>query len=648
MNNLIDSVVANLDKSKSNKDILLQIECNLSNFLIETAPVMIVMLNPEGQIILFNNYSEKLTGYSSKEVLGADWFETFPPKFQREKTKEFFISAIQNIKTYENKDILLTKKGTQKTIEWHGKTVKDADKNTIGLLNIGLDITEREKTQESLRKSEEQFRLLVESTNDWIWEVNLDGVYTYVGPQANKILGYEPQEMLGKTPFEFMPSNEAKRLKKVFQEIVAAQANITALKNINISKDASVKVLETSAAPFFDENGKVVGYRGIDRDITEREHAEQNLRESEERFRSITGSAQDAIIIIDNEGKISYWNKAAENIFGYSTEEVTGKILHDFLAPKRFLEAHHKGFAHFKDTGEGPAVGQTLELAAIKKDGTEFSIELSLSKTMVNGKLSAIGIIRDITERKMMQDELKLKDEMMIAQSKHAAMSDMIAMLAHQWRQPIAVMSMAVNNLQASVELEEEITPEILKEHTQTLHHQITELDNTISDFRDFFKPHQEKDELVSVKEILKSVLEIIGKSLENNNITLNVIATEETSFVVNKSSLIQVLLDILGNAKNILVNKKILEPVINLSVSLSKDTIVISVCDNAGGIPDSIINKIDQPYFTTKEEFNGKGLGLYISRTIVEKHLFGTLTWHNEKEGACFVITLKNRQLGG
>jgi C4-dicarboxylate-specific signal transduction histidine kinase len=107
------------------------------------------------------------------------------------------------------------------------------------------------------------------------------------------------------------------------------------------------------------------------------------------------------------------------------------------------------------------------------------------------------------------------------------------------------------------------------------------------------------------------------------------------------KSSMIQVLINILVNAKEILVSNKIEQAEINITIDETKEVITISICDNAGGIPESIMDKIGQPYFTTKKELNGVGLGLYISRTILEKHLCGTLTWHNEDKGACFVITL-------
>lgn len=645
MNNSINSDNTYLYENKSEDNLL--IGNSLSSLLIKSAPVMILMLSPKGRILRFNHFMEKLTGYSLNEVLGADWFDTFIPEKKREETRKLFLTAIDDISTYANRDYIITKKGIEKTIEWYDKTVKDTHGKTIGLLCIGLDVTEAVKAEESLKKSEEKFRLLVESTNDWLWEINPEGLYTYVGPQINTLLGYAPKELLGKSPFELMPEDEAKRLKKIFQKLVDEKADIVALKNKTVSKDGSIKTLETNGVPFFDKDGELLGYRGIDRDITEREYAEQSLRESEEKFRSIMTSAQDAIVMIDDEGKVTLWNEAAENIFGYSQEEAIGKILHEFIAPKRFLEAHTKGFSHFKQTGEGPAVGKTLELSALRKDGSEFPIELSLSKAIINNKYHAIGILRDISERKKLQEDLKLKDEMMIAQSKQAAMSDMIAMLAHQWRQPISVISMAINNLQASVELEEEITPELLREHIETLHLQVNELDKTIGNFRDFFKPQEEQDEKTTIEEVLTSVMGIIGKSLENNDITFNV-ESEDKTYLLNKSSLVQVLLNILGNAKHILVDRNVENPTINLHVSSTQDSTVISVCDNGGGISESIINKIDQPYFTTKNEFNGKGLGLYISRIIVEKHLCGTLTWHNEKEGACFVITLKNKETGG
>ncbi|MDP1609441.1 MAG: PAS domain S-box protein [Sulfuritalea sp.] len=145
--------------------------------------------------------------------------------------------------------------------------------------------------------------------------------------------------------------------------------------------------------------------------VAERKRAKHELRDSEETLRTIASSAQDAILMLDNEGRIALWNPAAERIFGYSSEEALGKDLHLLLVPKRFHEAHRAAFPRFRSTGEGAAVGKTLELAALRKDGTEFPIELSLSAVMLKDKWCAIGIVRDISERKKSEEHLRASEE---------------------------------------------------------------------------------------------------------------------------------------------------------------------------------------------------------------------------------------------
>lgn len=131
------------------------------------------------------------------------------------------------------------------------------------------------------------------------------------------------------------------------------------------------------------------------------------LAESEERFRKISASAQDAIIMLDDEERVSYWNEAAEKMFSYSKEEAVGKNLHKLIIPEGFHERHLNGFDTFQSTGRGPVIGKTIELTALRKDRTEFPIELSLSGVQIKGRWNAIGIIRDITERKWAEEALR-------------------------------------------------------------------------------------------------------------------------------------------------------------------------------------------------------------------------------------------------
>jgi PAS domain S-box-containing protein/putative nucleotidyltransferase with HDIG domain len=143
----------------------------------------------------------------------------------------------------------------------------------------------------------------------------------------------------------------------------------------------------------------------------ERKRAKHELSDSEETLRTIASSAQDAILMLDNDGRIALWNAAAQRIFGYSSEEALGKDLHRLLVPERFHAAHRAAFPRFRSTGEGAAVGKTLELAALRKDGTEFPIELSLSAVMLKDKWCAIGIVRDISERKRAEEALRASEE---------------------------------------------------------------------------------------------------------------------------------------------------------------------------------------------------------------------------------------------
>jgi len=147
--------------------------------------------------------------------------------------------------------------------------------------------------------------------------------------------------------------------------------------------------------------------RDLEIDISRRKKVEEALRESEEKFYSISSSAHDAIFFIDNDGNISYCNKAAMEMFGYSEEEMLNKELHKLIVPSKYYDQHKKGFTAFQKTGKGPAIGKTLELSAIRKSGKEFPVALSLSAVKLKGKWNAIGIIRDISQRKEAEEELK-------------------------------------------------------------------------------------------------------------------------------------------------------------------------------------------------------------------------------------------------
>ena len=169
--------------------------------------------------------------------------------------------------------------GTKRLIYLGSRPRRDVD-GRVQWDGFAVDITNRKRSEELLRDSEERFRGLVETTFDWIWEVDESGLYTYASPKVKELLGYAPEEVVGRTPFELMPAAEAKRVGAIFKEIAAKREPFSALENINCHKDGRQIVLETSAVPVWGPQGTFKGYRGMDRDVTERRRMETQIRQA--------------------------------------------------------------------------------------------------------------------------------------------------------------------------------------------------------------------------------------------------------------------------------------------------------------------------------------------------------------------------------
>jgi len=175
--------------------------------------------------------------------------------------------------------------------------------------------------------------------------------------------------------------------------VLAEEFNRMASKLRGLTRDLEKKVAERT--------------RELEKEIAERKKSEEALRESEEKMQKITSSAPNAIIMLDSGGRISFWNPASEKIFGYKEEEVMGRDFHLLIVPRKHYEAFKKGFQKFSESGSGPVVGSTIEITALKKDGTEFPVEVSVSAVRIKGRWNAIGVVRDITERKRSEETIR-------------------------------------------------------------------------------------------------------------------------------------------------------------------------------------------------------------------------------------------------
>jgi PAS domain S-box-containing protein len=282
------------------------------------------------------------------------------------------------------------------------------DGGLMGSVAVVRDITERKKAEKALRESEEKYRNIIENIQDVFYRSDIEGNLVMMSPSGVKLLGYDSvEEVVGLNAAKtfYAVPEERDEFLKVLEKNGVANDYETTLKK----KDGTLVPVRLSSHFYFDKSGNPLGVEGLLSDITERKSAEEALRESEKKIRMITASANDAILMMDHKGNISYWNKAAEQMFDYTEEEVIGKDLHTLLVPERFHAGFSKGFEGFKETGQGDALGKTVELAAFGKGGTEFPVELSLSAVKLKDRWNAIGLIRDITERKAGLEEIKEK-----------------------------------------------------------------------------------------------------------------------------------------------------------------------------------------------------------------------------------------------
>ncbi len=240
--------------------------------------------------------------------------------------------------------------------------------------------------------------------------------------------------------------------------------------------------------------------------------------------------------------------------------------------------------------------------------------------------------------RREVEENLK-KDQLMLRSARQAQMGEMLSMIAHQWRQPLSSISTITGNLMVYLELDNYNREQFL-ELLGNINDHAQFLSRTINDFRNFFNPNKKK-ESVKLDEILEQTINIIGRSLEYKSINLHRDYSFLSPIVTYPNEITQVILNILKNAQDVLVERKINEAQINIRGYQEDQTQIIEIHDNAGGIPSEDFDKIFDPYFSTKDEKTGTGLGLYMSRLIIEKHCKGKLTAENRDNGACFIISM-------
>ena len=386
------------------------------------------------------------------------------------------------------------------------------------------------------------------------------------------------------------------------------------------------------------------------------------LQASEERFHTIYDSLNDAVFIHDAEtGRILDVNETACRFYGYGREELLSRGVQQLGTGETPYTAAEI-LAWIQRCAEGTP--QLFEWITTTKYVSRLWVEVSMRCATLDGENRIVVMVRDISERKRAAEQLSLqqaqleelnhtlekrvteaiaelrqKDELLLQQSRHAAMGEMLNNIAHQWRQPLNNIAIYVQSMQL-LKASGELTDQQIQSDVQSIMAIINYMSKTIDDFRTFFRNEKQKHPF-SVSEAAGKAISFVSAQMEHYGITCQLIVHDERTVNGYQAEYTQVVLNILNNAIDALNHSGSRDKRILVSISAEQNNTVLSIQDNGGGIAPEALPHIFEPYYTTKGPGGGTGIGLYMAKTIIEKHMAGSLSARNRSEGAEFIISL-------
>ena len=482
-------------------------------------------------------------------------------------------------------------------------------------------------------------------------ESDLQGVITYVNDNFCKVSGYTREELLGSAHSILRdPETPKAFFEDLWKTIQSGETFHGVIKNI--SKNSKAYWVDSSISPIR-KNGKLVAYKAIRFDITDKVLASKTfehqiiekdslLQEQSNRFEFAINSSRDGFWDYNLQTKEFYLSSGWKERLGFKEEDTLTYLDFLDLIPQKNRTQHHVAmqdaidkysdnfeFVHFRI--RYPLITTFGEKLFIEDVGDAFFEDNG--ETLVR----ITGFHRDITD----QDR---QAKMIESQNRLAAMGDMIGNIAHQWRQPIGAINNTLNDLEFDIELDDltQIDVQQFLEVSTKVKKYTAHLSQTIDDFRSLASDEKAKSEFLLI-DVLEEAYPIIESEYKKNNIEYSVDMEGECvcNFFGYKRELLQVIINILNNAKDILIEKKIQNPKVTLDLSRDDKNVYLNIHDNAGGVPKSIIEKIFDPYFTTKHESIGTGIGLFMSKKMIIEHFNGSLSVKNEEDGATFCISL-------
>jgi PAS domain S-box-containing protein len=533
------------------------------------------------------------------------------------------------------------------------------------LVGTAQDVTKEELTQIEFQKQKEA----LEERDEYVLQVFnstmvayyiysfVENRHTFINKRYMTILGYSLEDINSFSSDKFMelfhPDDKDRVLKHMRSVYSSRLGDAHELRYRFRHKDGHWTWCYARGTLLdIGENGTPQTMMGSFFNIDELVKKEIELRNSEARFRAVFDNSVLGIRVLNKRGVTIECNSALSNMLMDSERECENLTLEEF-SHSEDIEREKRLFQQLI-TGEESSA--TFQKRFIKQDGsTLWTIVHVSTVTPDDEKIYVVQLIQDISEQIELEEKQAKQEQIMFQQSKLAAMGEMIGAIAHQWRQPLTVINGTLLNIEDSFH-SGELDEQSLKDHIDYAENSLTYMSNTIDDFRNFFAPTKNRKSFC-VEEAVANSISIIYAQLKDHNISismrsggLNISNFQRKSYKGEchrvtgyPNEFTQVILNLLANAKDIIIEKRVEDGVISVDIREIKGDVYISVKDNGGGVPEKVIDRIFEPYFTTKEEGKGTGIGLYMSKMIIEDNMDGKLEVENLESGAEFRVVLKS-----
>jgi PAS domain S-box-containing protein len=514
--------------------------------------------------------------------------------------------------------------GEQIDVQVLSTMLYDTHGKAIQTITSFVDVTERKQIEERLRESEELFRALIENASDAFAILNSDGTIRYESPSIERVLGYSPEELIGKTVLDYVHPEDVPNVINTFTSTLAGNnKQVVSLEVRFLHKDGSWRMVEGTGRNLLDTpevNGIVVNYR----DITERKRAEEALLESEEQYSAVVRNVADAVFRF-KDGQITWANDRIEDMLGYSKGEMVG------LDASFFLSGDVKLSEVYKEVGpalerQGFFHGRTR---AKKKDGSIAEIEYSASLIPGREPMELVGVARDVTSRSQIERQLQLAGRL-------AAVGELAAGVAHELNNPLAAVQAFAQYLTDREDLDESVRSDV-----ETIFKESQRASRITGNLLSFARKHTPEKNMISINQVIERCLEFNTYRLKTSNIEVVLeLCPELPQTMADFHQLEQVFINIINNAEQAMTEANGGGTLIIITEAVD-EIIKVTFTDSGPGIPNEDLKSIFDPFFTTKGVGKGTGLGLSISYGILQEHGGRLYTEARQGYGATFVVEL-------